>query len=63
ANYATKLAADIARPAVGRLMEKVEVYGTGRATWLPKLLKLFPMDILPSWYGGNKNFKPLLLYG
>ncbi|CAG7828256.1 unnamed protein product [Allacma fusca] len=62
-NYATKLAADIARPAVGRLMEKVEVYGTGRATWLPKLLKLFPMDVLPSWYGGNKNFKPLLLYG
>ncbi|CAG7725511.1 unnamed protein product [Allacma fusca] len=63
ANYVTKLATDIARPVVGQLMERVEVYGVNRNVWLPRLLKHMPIEAIPSWYGGKKNFKPISIHG
>ncbi|CAG7718680.1 unnamed protein product [Allacma fusca] len=62
-NYVTKLAADIARPLLGNLLEKVEVYGTNRNIWLPRLLKTIPESSIPPWYGGSKSFKPLGVFG
>ncbi|CAG7828481.1 unnamed protein product [Allacma fusca] len=62
-NYATQVAVSLVRPLVGRLMEKVEIYGNNRNIWLPRLLKHFSVDILPPQYGGSTNFKPLAEYG
>ncbi|CAG7828221.1 unnamed protein product [Allacma fusca] len=63
ANFATKTAADIARPLVGRLFERVEVYGNGVEQWRSRLLKLFPPEVLPPWYGGSQNFTPVSIHG
>ncbi|CAG7717323.1 unnamed protein product [Allacma fusca] len=63
ANYVTKLAIDVARPLVGNLLDRVEVYGSNRNIWLPRLLKTFPIDIVPSWMGGHNDTRPLAIYG
>ncbi|CAG7828257.1 unnamed protein product [Allacma fusca] len=62
-NFATKLAADIARPLLGRVLEKVEIYGTNRNSWLPRILKTVPLEVLPPWYGGNTDATPVAVYG
>ncbi|CAG7823792.1 unnamed protein product [Allacma fusca] len=41
-----------ARPIMGSVMERVEIYGTRKATWVPKLLKKLPRDQLPPTFGG-----------
>ncbi|CAG7726139.1 unnamed protein product [Allacma fusca] len=63
ANYVTKLAVDIARPFMGNVLEKVEVFASNRNVWLPRLLKTFPIEIVPERMGGKKNAKPLWTYG
>ncbi|CAG7726288.1 unnamed protein product [Allacma fusca] len=63
ANYVTKKAVDIARPFMGNVLENVEVLPTNRDVWLPRLLTTFPLDIVPEWFGGNNNTKPLWVYG
>ncbi|CAG7837342.1 unnamed protein product [Allacma fusca] len=63
ANYVTQIAADLARPLAGKLMENVEIYGTNKAKWSAELRRLLPDSVIPSWYGGSSSFKPLQLYG
>ncbi|CAG7821071.1 unnamed protein product, partial [Allacma fusca] len=55
---------NLARPIIGSIMERVEIYGTQKDQWIPKLLRKIPRDQLPAWYGGNKeDFKPVAIYG
>ncbi|CAG7717792.1 unnamed protein product [Allacma fusca] len=62
-NYATKVAFQIGRPLFGGFLERVELYGSNRNVWLPRLLKILPADIIPPKYGGNKKFKPVGAFG
>ncbi|CAG7821946.1 unnamed protein product [Allacma fusca] len=62
-NFMFKGLLAIARPIMGSLMERVEVYGSHKATWVPKLLKKLPRDQLPPTFGGNADFKPIKTYG
>ncbi|CAG7817319.1 unnamed protein product [Allacma fusca] len=61
ANYVAKLAVDVARPVVGALLERVEIYGSNKNFYLPKLLKRMSIKNIPPWYGGSKDFKPLIV--
>ena len=54
---------NILRPVFGKEFEKVVVLGTNSAKWIPQLLRKIPRDQLPEWYGGDKGFKPLRVYG
>ncbi|CAG7837343.1 unnamed protein product [Allacma fusca] len=63
ANYPTQLAASIARPIAGKLMERVELFGTNRAKWMAEIRRLLPEESIPTWYGGKSTFKPLEIYG
>ncbi|CAG7733792.1 unnamed protein product, partial [Allacma fusca] len=47
----------------GRIFANVEIYGTNRSKWLPLMLRQFPQDQLPEYYGGIKGFKPYKIYG
>ncbi|CAG7820579.1 unnamed protein product [Allacma fusca] len=62
-NYITETLINLVRPIFGRIFAKVEIYGTNRAKWLPRILQYFPKDQLPEWYGGYKRFQPIEVYG
>ncbi|CAG7823944.1 unnamed protein product [Allacma fusca] len=63
-NYLAERTYEVARPLLGSLVERVEVYGTNSAKWIPKLLRALPADQLPPWYGGpKKHFSPVVVYG
>jgi len=51
------------KPLLGRLGEFIDVYGTTKAKWVPKLLKTIPRDQLPEQLGGVKGHKYLESYG
>ncbi|CAG7834555.1 unnamed protein product [Allacma fusca] len=54
---------ELLRPILGPIMERVEIYGTDRSKWLPKMLKTLPRNQLPEWYGGERNYVPVKVYG
>jgi len=51
------------RPILGEVFERIEVYGTNKDKWQPELFKRIPRSELPTWYGGDKEYKPLMVYG
>ena len=63
ANFVTQIAADIVRPFAGRLMERVDIYGTNKAKWTQELRRILPEETIPTWYGGPKDFTPVKVYG
>ncbi|CAG7723338.1 unnamed protein product [Allacma fusca] len=48
---------------LGTLAESMEVFGTNKDLWKPKLLKDLPRDQIPEIYGGLPNHKPLKVFG
>ncbi|CAG7834525.1 unnamed protein product [Allacma fusca] len=50
-------------PLLGSLANSIELYGTNKKLWLPKLLSQLPRDQLPEWYGGTPGLKPLKILG
>ncbi|CAG7835790.1 unnamed protein product [Allacma fusca] len=62
-NYMAKALLNLIRPLLGSFMERVEIFGTHKQHWLPHLLKRFPRNELPEWYGGDKNFAPIQVFG
>ncbi|CAG7834324.1 unnamed protein product [Allacma fusca] len=58
-NFVAQSFLNLVKPLLGRQFEKMEVYGTNKATWMAKILKDIPRDQLPSWYGGTEDFKPM----
>ena len=56
ANFAAELFLNSARPFLGSLFEKMEVYGTQRDRWVPRLLRDIPENVLPKAYGGTSKF-------
>jgi len=63
ANYVAETVINLAKPLVGVLATNLEVYGTNKQKWIPKLLRKVPRESLPEWYGGVKDFKPVKVYG
>ncbi|CAG7719501.1 unnamed protein product [Allacma fusca] len=63
ANYVFNKVFELMKPLLGRALHKVEVHGTNRNIWIPKLMKHFPKEQVPAWYGGSKEHKPLKVYG
>ncbi|CAG7687940.1 unnamed protein product, partial [Allacma fusca] len=63
ANFATEIAIRHASPILGGFFENVNVFGNNKEKWIPKLLRMYPKNALPEWYGGDKDFKPLKVYG
>ncbi|CAG7784977.1 unnamed protein product [Allacma fusca] len=51
------------KPLLGRVGEFIDVYGTTKAKWAPKLLKNIPRDQLPEHLGGAEGHKYLESYG
>jgi hypothetical protein len=51
------------RPILGRFMERVDVYGTQTAQWIPVIKRRLPSDQIAAKYGGRKDFKPLIFRG
>ncbi|CAG7728624.1 unnamed protein product [Allacma fusca] len=63
-NYVTETLMNLIRPIWGDLFNIAEIYGTNKAVWIPRLLKHFPRESLPEWYGGNrKDYKPVQIRG
>ncbi|CAG7719797.1 unnamed protein product [Allacma fusca] len=50
-------------PLLGSLQNVVEVYGTNKDVWIPKLLKILPKDQLPERYGGSVDHKFVKVIG
>jgi len=64
ANFLAENTIRLVRPALGPAFQKVEIYGTNKQTWIPKLRRLLGSSSIPPWYGGSsKNFKPVAVYG
>ena len=61
ANYAAETFINIARPFLGSLLEKYEMYGTRSDKWKQALLRKIPYDQLPARYGGSEDWKPVPL--
>ncbi|CAG7716154.1 unnamed protein product, partial [Allacma fusca] len=62
-NYVTSMAFNSVRPILGGVFERVELFGTHRVKWMTELHKSLPKETIPSWYGGQKDYKPLEIYG
>ncbi|CAG7831689.1 unnamed protein product [Allacma fusca] len=62
-NAYAEILIQLLRPILGSVMERVEIFGTNKLKWLPRLLKAFPRDQLPPWYGGDDTYKPIKAYG
>ncbi|CAG7786697.1 unnamed protein product, partial [Allacma fusca] len=63
ANAFAQVVLNFLRPILGSALERVEVFGTNKNSWIPRLLKELPKDQLPEKYGGRKDFKPVQVYG
>jgi len=62
-NYIAERMLNMVRPVLGSAAEKMVIFGSNREKWLPALLRAFPRDQMPEWYGGTKNFLPLQVHG
>ncbi|CAG7786698.1 unnamed protein product [Allacma fusca] len=63
ANSFSQVVLNFVRPVLGSALERVEIFGSNKNSWIPKLLKLLPKDQLSEKYGGRKDFKPVQVYG
>ncbi|CAG7826954.1 unnamed protein product [Allacma fusca] len=63
ATFAVQVLIDRSRPFLGHLLEKVDIYGANKNKWIPVLRRKFSDDLIPPWYGGAKNFKPVSVFG
>lgn len=62
ANYVAENLLNLMKPLFGEEFNKMQIYGTNSAKWLPVILKNIPRNQLPEWYGGIKEFKPVEIY-
>ncbi|CAG7835492.1 unnamed protein product [Allacma fusca] len=62
-NFIGERLINILKPVMGQSAARTDIYGTNNATWIPKLLRHFPKDSLPVFYGGSADFKPVAVYG
>lgn len=62
-NYIFTTIWQLMRPILGANVYKIDVFGSNSERFIPRLLKVFPKDQLPSWYGGTKDHKPVKIYG
>ncbi|CAG7716713.1 unnamed protein product [Allacma fusca] len=62
-NYFAYKLIDILKPILGPGLERTELFGTNNVTWIPSLLDKFPKKSLPKFYGGDEDFKPVVVYG
>ena len=63
ANFAAENFLRIAKPFIGNILEKCEIFGAQKAKWLPHILKKVSPSQLPHWYGGDEDWKPMLMGG
>ncbi|CAG7733986.1 unnamed protein product [Allacma fusca] len=63
ANFIWERVWQLASPLLGALVNNIEIYGTNKEIWKPKLLKELPRDQLPEWYGGVAGHKPVQILG
>lgn len=64
ADYLTHQLIRAIKPVFGRVISKVEVFGTRKSSWLPVVKRALGSHNLPEWYGGtSKDYKPLAVYG
>ncbi|CAG7824773.1 unnamed protein product, partial [Allacma fusca] len=61
--FIAESAINFVRPVLGKMLEKIEIHGTNKAKWKPRLLQHFPRESLPERYGGSKDFRPVKAYG
>ncbi|CAG7724492.1 unnamed protein product [Allacma fusca] len=57
---------NLATPVLGNVLERIEIYGTQKSRWIPKVLRRIDKDEIPSWYGGTKDskeFQPVAIFG
>ncbi|CAG7823906.1 unnamed protein product [Allacma fusca] len=54
---------NLGSPLLGALANSVEIYGTNKKVWIPKLLKVLPRDQIPEKYGGLPSHEPLKILG
>ena len=57
ANFATENFLLLAKPFMGNILEKCEMFGTQKRKWLPHILRKISKSQLPPWYGGEQNWK------
>ncbi|CAG7826570.1 unnamed protein product [Allacma fusca] len=62
-NYASRNLLEIVRPIIGKDFHRVDIFGTNPNRYRPALLRVLPKNQLPQWYGGDKDFKPVKVYG
>ena len=63
ANFVAERFVNLIRPVLGGIMQRVEVFGTQKSQWMPKILRNLPKDQLPDWYGGEEGYKPRKIFG
>ncbi|CAG7719173.1 unnamed protein product [Allacma fusca] len=63
ANSVASTLINLARPIMGSVMERIEVHGTQKSRWIPRLLRKFRTSQIPPWYGGQEKFSPIAIYG
>jgi len=62
-NSVAETVLNLVRPVLGTTMERMEIYGSNSAKWVPRLLRNIPREAIPEKYGGVSNFTPLAVYG
>jgi hypothetical protein len=62
-NYVATVLFDSFRPILGGVFSKFELYSANEAKWKDAMMKALPADAIPTWYGGNKGYKPIQVFG
>ena len=62
-NFAAEAFLNLGRPFLGSVLERVEIFGSQKEKWMPRLLRKIPRENLPPHYGGIEDFKPIATYG
>ncbi|CAG7831453.1 unnamed protein product, partial [Allacma fusca] len=62
-SFAAELALNIARPVLGSLFQKTDIFGTDKARWSAALRRMLPENVIPNIYGGRKDYTPVKIYG
>jgi hypothetical protein len=63
ANFPPELVTNYGKLIFGDLVKKIKIYGRNKAKWTPVLQELIPEQYIPTWYGGNKDYKPVKVFG
>ena len=59
ANFGAETFLNIARPFMGNILGKFDIYGTHNKKWKPMLLRKIPARSWPVRYGGVKEWTPI----